>query len=1032
MPNKNQISTQFLGGVKITWKNRVLTQFATQKVLGLFCYLLDNPEKIVSRDSLMTMFWSESPENQARYNLRHALWNIRKLFKTPHSEFDPLVANRNSCQINQQFRLTSDCVDLIEFAGKLSSENRIDSLNRAVSLYKGSFLEGFTLKNLPLWEEWLFHRREELRNKFLDASVELGKIYLNAGEPGKALEPFMRALATAPDLEPAHEGVIRAYANQGKTSAALRQYSTYVNVMEKTYDAPPRKELEELVDSLRNGRYEVTQVKHQSKDSEMLTDLNDLSMPASLLVKSQTDSIISLPTLKKPVAFVGRKNEITMFRHLLSDVMNGSGQALIVSGEMGIGKTRLFQQFIELVPKSFIVGMGESQEIISTQPFPELFQIARMFGQNTNVSRELKADLESLLDEYENVNTELESYSESIFLEKLLQWVVRLARQSPIVLAIDDLHWAGDAVLNFFSMLAVEVKNLPMLLVGIFRTFELQSEDSIASSLISIARTGRLWRIKLDNLSSEETKLLISLKSGESSEILSDDDLDRLYKYSAGIPLYALELAHFLEDGKTEILESPILNNQPDFELARDEFIVPPLMRNITSLRLSRLPEKYVELLRVTSLILNYFSFELISYMFPMENEELEDILIDLEHRNFLHHHESGAQLQFMYNHQMMKQAIRDTIPHLERRRLYKSINRSLDQTDTEVSSDVKAHYLYHSGDKDLSVPYLLASAKMWLGFGDKKRGLHYSNVAFDTANELFMDKPDLFGKIALAHADNLQKTGYIKAAIDVYNITIGKIEKRDDDKPTDLLNRRDQLRELLKIEPARSKQQLPPLALVSTKRSLANIKVNQGDLESAEKLLGDAGMSLDKLPNSPITIRETGMVLQVRAKYRIGQQKLQDAAVLLENALELLKREGLVDEIIESYHLLGQTYYRLGMLQKADDIFVTSQNICTEVKNMPELIYCLHNRALISFDNDDLSNAERLLNESLDLADDLDELTTQKSVVRINLGIVKSKLGNKSEAEQIFAEEDYTLKEGEPKLLDLEHHTSKFYNKQI
>lgn len=1031
MPAKSKVSTYFLGGVKINWQDRALTQFATQKVLGLFCYLLDNPERSVSRDSLITLFWSESPENQARYNLRHALWNIRKLFKTPHIEIDPLDATRTTCQINPQLEVTGDCQLFLDLVKDSSLEKRVKSLSRAVSLYSGSFLEGFTLRNLPLWEEWLFHRREELRNKFLEAAVELGNIYLSSCEPVKALEPFMKALSTAPDLEPAHEGIIRAFADQGKTSAAMRQYATYVDVMEKNYDAPPRRELADLVESLRSGNYDETPATIDTDDSLEIAELVAKDPPTDVSVESHSGGSFSFPTLKKAVEFVGRESEMMMFKQIIGDVSNGNGQALIISGEMGIGKTRLFHQFLKLVPQSFAIGKGESQEIASSQPFSELFQIARMFGQNPQLPGKLKSELDSLLIEYENVNINSEKFSESVFLDKLLQCVINLAKNSPIALAIDDLHWAGDAVLNFFSMLAAEVKNLPLLLVGIFRTFEFQSEDAIASSLISIARTGRLWRIELNNLTSEETKLLISLKSGPMSEILSDDDLDRLYRFSGGIPLYALEIAHFLEEGKIEILESPVLDNQPDFELAVGDFIVPPLMRNIISLRLSRLPDNRVELLRVTSLILNYFSFDLIYHLFSIDSGELEDILIDLEHRNFLHHQDSGSQLIFMYNHQMVKQAIRDTIPQLERRRLYKKINQALDQTDSEVSSDVKAHYLYHSGERDLSVPYLLASARMWLGFGDKKRGLYYSKLAFESARELFKDKPDLFGKIALAHADNLEKTGNIKSAIEVYNLTIDVIDVRKEDKQADLLVRRDQLRELLKIDPLRNKQQNPPIALVSTKRSLASIKVIQGDLESAGRLLDDAESILNKLPNSPITIRETGMVHQIRAKYHIERGDLQDASVLLENALELLKREGLVDEILESYRLLGQTYYQLGTVQKADELFTIAQNVCTETKNIPELIFCLHNRAIIAFVNIDYSAAEQFLTTTLKLIDEYEDMVTHRSTVRINLGIVLMNNGKKCEADDIFREESYESTKFD-KLKKLEHHTLEFYRRSV
>lgn len=97
------------------------------------------------------------------------------------------------------------------------------SLERAVALYQGPFLEGFTLRNLPEWEEWLYHLRETLHEAFLDASLRLGNRYLDDGNPRQAVIVFKRLLFHAQDLEPAHEGLIRAYADQGRSAAALRQ-----------------------------------------------------------------------------------------------------------------------------------------------------------------------------------------------------------------------------------------------------------------------------------------------------------------------------------------------------------------------------------------------------------------------------------------------------------------------------------------------------------------------------------------------------------------------------------------------------------------------------------------------------------------------------------------------------------------------------------------------------------------------------------------------------------------------------------------
>lgn len=163
---KRQLQASFLGGIKLVWKGKILTQFATKKVLGLFCYFLDSPETEFARDKLMLIFWGGHSEAQARYNLRYALWNIRKLFKETEVDIDPLITSRTSCIINPDFDYTSDTQLFMKAVSTVEGDDRIEQLKKADQIYKGLFLDGFTLRNLPEWEEWLFQQREEFKQHF--------------------------------------------------------------------------------------------------------------------------------------------------------------------------------------------------------------------------------------------------------------------------------------------------------------------------------------------------------------------------------------------------------------------------------------------------------------------------------------------------------------------------------------------------------------------------------------------------------------------------------------------------------------------------------------------------------------------------------------------------------------------------------------------------------------------------------------------------------------------------------------------------
>jgi len=506
------------------------------------------------------------------------------------------------------------------------------------------------------------------------------------------------------------------------------------------------------------------------------------------------------------------------------------------------------------------------------------------------------------------------------------------------------MHWASQAVLNVFASLAQDVKRLPLILVGIFRTFELQSEEDISSSLISIARTGRLWRMDLPKLSEEETTRLILEQTHQLFKETASFDPKKLYRFCGGIPLYAVELSRFLEEGRLDFLDSPLLDEKPDFTLDAGSSLVPPLMERITKLRLSKLPESYVDLLKKASLLIGNFSLELICKLVPLESEVVEDALVDLEQRNFLSHREDGDRMYFSFNHQMVKLAIAQTLTAFERRRLFKAIIDGLEMVSEGIGSDRKAYYYYHSGNHTQAIPFLLASAESWLALGDRANGLQYSKIACKIALDKFSTDPETLIKVVLAHANNLISQGSIKEAIDLYNNVIGRLESaRTSSDKVELLAKREELKELLKAEPFSRPLVFSPLALVKTKRALANTKLIQEDVEGAKKLLEEAEERLNLLnQDSPEAIRESGMILQVRARILLTEKDYASAVRMLSNAMELLLLHGISTEIAETWRLMGEVYLNTDRLDYALEAFTQGLVLAEQDQNFAEQALCL------------------------------------------------------------------------------------------
>ncbi|MBM3328715.1 MAG: hypothetical protein FJY67_04460 [Calditrichaeota bacterium] len=884
----NTLIARFLGGVRISRGREPLSGFATQKSLGLFCYLLDSHPDPVPRERLMTLFWGESPEDQARYNLRFALWNIRRSARPDDEGPDPLLTTRTHCGLASDLTVDIDSREFARIAAASDFSDGVEIYRKALDNYRGNFLDGFTLRNMPEWEEWLALRRESLHQSFLNLSTGVGEYLLTTGDPTAAAETFIRLLSFDTANEAGHSGLIRAYADMGRTPAALRQFDIYADVLKKNYDVAPRADLIALRNALRDRTYAPTAPTAPS--SITAVEPHDESDAASEPAPKSIPTPSPLLDRTERVPFVGRSRELAELDEIVAEVRAGHGTALIISGEMGIGKTRLFGELLKRT-SDFFIGIGESQEIESLSPFEGLLQVFESFGTHPRLPAALKSELSELT--ALRFSTGEEVGQGARVTDRLRRWIVNLTQISPTLIALDDLHWGHDSLLSTFATLAQECRRRPLLLVGIFRTYEVQTESALGSSLVSLARTGRLRRIDLTSLSVDETSTLLRLLASEEVARLRPEEIERLCKFCEGIPLYAIELAGFLQQGMTDFIKSPRIEGLPEFAVEGERGLVPPLMLKIAELRLKALDPEAQELVRTASLLIGEFSLRLLERLVPLEQERLEDILVDLEHRNILQHIEKARGLTFHFGHQMLRLGIAELIPAIEKRRIYDRIADRLTTLSDEAPAESLAYYLYNAGRRAESVPHLLAGARLWFKAGDATTGTSYSRIAYNTALELFDEYPELLTPAVQVHVDHLQRQGNVKFAIDVLNAAYEKIQQgKLIQGRSDILAKREELKKLLGREPDRVKRDMPLLALVATRRALAAVKLTQGDPQAAESILDQAEKILDLL-NSPPAIRETGMIFLVRSRLLLYQGNPGEAVWMAESALELLKRYG-------------------------------------------------------------------------------------------------------------------------------------------
>ncbi|MCZ6840837.1 MAG: BTAD domain-containing putative transcriptional regulator [Alphaproteobacteria bacterium] len=235
-----------LGGLDISGGEASARASLTRKAQALVAYLALQGDRSQSREKLAELLWGNSAEEQARANLRQALTSIRRALNGDGATF--LVAD------GDQISLSKSEIDLdVARFERLVAEATPDALKQAAALYKGDFLDGFSLKE-DSFEVWARAERERLR---LLASNALTKLIAHCDEVGdieRCVETAARLLTLDPLREAAHRILMRAYAAQGRQASALKQFETCRDILRRELGVEPEPETVALYHELRQQR----------------------------------------------------------------------------------------------------------------------------------------------------------------------------------------------------------------------------------------------------------------------------------------------------------------------------------------------------------------------------------------------------------------------------------------------------------------------------------------------------------------------------------------------------------------------------------------------------------------------------------------------------------------------------------------------------------------------------------------------------------------------------------------------------------
>jgi predicted ATPase len=540
----------------------------------------------------------------------------------------------------------------------------------------------------------------------------------------------------------------------------------------------------------------------RAKDDEIPPGLNDLILqlleknrddrPASaeLVLEALEDSRLldaearperELSVLDRIVRgrIVGRKVEIDEARAVWLKALSSQGQTLLISGEPGIGKTRLMREVIahaEISGGQTYIGECFAE---SNAPYSAFAQITRKALQrHQNNSLELPnatiADLLKLVPDQGHLfpkakpNPELDPESEQQrLLEHMVTFCDLLSQLAPLLFIVEDIHWADSSTLAMFQHLARRTKKMPVMLLSTYREVELKEARPFNNLLNELNRRRIGERIKLNRLTESQTKdMLATIFQDE----ITPEFLAGIYRETDGNPFFIEEVCRALVESGGVFFKDGAWDR-----FSIEELEIPQGIQVAVESRLTRMDDICQDVIRMAAVLGREFDVEVLQEALEMEEEALINALETAEGAHMIQETDGKGEVTFAFVHALVPQAIRESIRVLRKRQMHKKAAAAIEKLDPENYESLAHHHSQAGNDMEALNFHFLAGERALKAFANQNAENHLLS-ALDLVEE---DKPkaDLLSQLGIAQS----RMGKNKLALETWRKAIAIYQELKD-----------------------------------------------------------------------------------------------------------------------------------------------------------------------------------------------------------------------------------------------------------
>jgi len=525
------LHVRLLGGfcIERSEVGQTVSDWPRRSAKTLIKLLAIQPGHAMHREQVIDVLWPKVNAESAFNSLGKALHVARRALQPglPRRQDSAYLRLADGMLVLSTERVGVDADEFEQLAEDALRSRKITAYGAAFAAYGGELLPE------DRYESWCSERRDALTELHIRLLLGMAEVLERRGSYGEAAERLGDVLQQDPLREAVHRQLMRLYVWMGAPDQAIRQFHSCEAILRQELDLAPQPETISLCDEILASHRPL-----QRTGQDRVNGHGDLGR------SSPVHAVNGCP-------FVGRERVI---RHMFGQLMRRDGEQpgmIVVSGETGVGKTRLLDEFaiqasaqgavtlcggrgahayqfacgaFAVALEDYAANRSEAERAEIARAYPGLARFVPSLGAGIP----LPAPAPDLRDYYLDL------------IPSIVQFLMDLARTKPVLLVLGDLHEADAVGLDLIRYLAHLAVGTPLLMVGALRDPDIEADAGLRQMIEAMTRE-RLWlRIDLHCLSQQATDQLVHAMLP--SAHVSDDTSAQIYVQSRGNPLFVREL----------------------------------------------------------------------------------------------------------------------------------------------------------------------------------------------------------------------------------------------------------------------------------------------------------------------------------------------------------------------------------------------------------------------------------------------------------------------------------------------------------